>query len=260
MRYLKKININNVLFLDIETAPKWQHLNEAPENVQKEWIYKFKFKDGAPSKPDPEKNINSDGSYFKDKYLKYFSELWEKSAGLYPEFSRIVCISAGFMYGGTFRLKSYYDANEATLLKIFSSDIERFYEINKYLRLCGHYAKGFDYPFLVKRFLIHRMEIPFILDDGDFKPWEKTNLDTQEIWKIGGFGGSATLSSIAMAFGIPSPKDDIDGSDVSRVYYEGGIDRIVFYCEKDVITLVNVFKSMRREELLSELEIERVVL
>ncbi len=263
MKKLRQENINNIMFIDIETAPQWEKLADAPEYVQKEWIYKFKFGDNAPIKPKTTKNTNdSHELYIKRKmnYYNYFNNLWDSKAGLFPEFAKIICISAGYMDGYNFKLKSYFDSDESELLKRFSSDLTAFNQYNKYLKLCAHYGKGFDYPFLAKRLLIHRQKIPMLLDNYGLKPWESLNLDTQEIWKIGSFGSSGTLSSIAMAFGIPSPKDDIEGADVARCYYAGELDRIVVYCEKDVFTLLNVFKGMRAEELLDWSSVQKVVL
>lgn len=259
MRKVKAENINNILFLDIETAPQWEKLQDAPEHVRKEWIYKFKYNEKAPTKPDPEKNQNYSSPEYMERYLKFFSDLWEKQAGLYPEFSRIICISVGYLNGGTLRMKSMSQENEGELLKDFCDTLAAFCTANRFAKLCGHYAKGFDYPFIAKRILINRLELPFILDTYGVKPWELENLlDTQEIWKMSGFGSSGTLSSIAMAFGIPTPKDDIEGADVSRCYHNGEIGRIVIYCDKDVVTLVNVFKAIRGEELLNDLQIEKV--
>jgi 3'-5' exonuclease len=259
MRKIKAENINNILFLDIETAPNWEKFKDVPENIQKEWIYKFKYNEKAPVKPDVEENANYRDPAYMEIYLEFFSKLWEKQAGLYPEFSRIICISVGYLNGGTLRMKSMSQKNEGELLKDFCNTLAGFQSVNRFAKLCGHYAKGFDYPFIAKRILINRLELPFILDTYGVKPWELENLlDTQEIWKMGGYGSSGTLSSIAMAFGIPTPKDDIEGADVSRCYHNGEIERIVIYCDKDVVTLVNVFKAIRGEELLNELQIEKV--
>jgi uncharacterized protein YprB with RNaseH-like and TPR domain len=260
MRKLKAENINNILFLDIETAPSWELLKDAPENIRVEWVQKFKYNDKAPIFPDPKVNANyADPQYLAD-YLSFFEKLWIKSAGLYPEFSRIVCITMGFMSGGSLRLKSYYDSDEGALLDRFCADLGSFQSVNKYTKLCAHYGKGFDFPYIGKRLLIHRKPLPFILDTYGLKPWEMENfIDTLEVWKFGGSGTGGTLGSIAMSFGIKSPKDDIDGGDVSRCYHNGEIDRIVFYCEKDVLTLVNVFKAMRSEELLTDGDVQKVV-
>lgn len=258
MKLVKAENIDKILFLDIETAPSWEHFEDAPEDVRKEWIYKFKYNDKAPVKPDVKENTNYNDPIYMQKYLEYFSKLWTKQAGLYPEFSRIICISLGFFYQGSFRLKSVSQADESELLSDFCETLEGFQSVNKYAKLCAHYGKGFDYPFIAKRLLIHRKKIPFILDTYGTKPWQQVGLlDTHEFWKMGGFGSGATLSSIAMSFGIPSPKDDIEGGDVARCYHSGEIDRIVTYCDKDVVTLANVFKAIRGEELLTESQIQK---
>lgn len=265
MRKLKAENINNILFMDIETAPSWEHLKDAPDYIRAEWIQKFKYRTDAP-KPLSEntlKNENANNIFVKkmnESYFKYFADLWIQSAGLYPEFSKIVCISMGFISGSELRLKSYYDSDEGALLVRFCEDLASFQSVNKYTKLCAHFGKGFDFPYIGKRLLIHRKPLPFILDTYGLKPWEMENLiDTQDVWKMGGYGNGGTLGSIAMAFGIKSPKDDIDGGDVSRCYHNGEINRIVFYCEKDVLTLVNVFKAIRGEELLTDLQIQKVV-
>jgi len=257
MRHLKQINIDTVLFLDIETVPQWQFLEQAPEHVQKEWIYKFKYREGAPLDPEKDPNPNSDQQYFRDKYKKYFADLWLAQAGFFPEFSKIVCISAGFLMSGMFRLKSYYNESEATLITDFRNDMQSFNAHVKGAKLCAHYGKGFDFPFIAKRMIIHRMPLPPLLDGYGTKPWDSQNLDTQEIWKLGGFGNSATLGSIAMAFGIPSPKDDIGGAEVSSCYYNGELERIVKYCEKDTVTLASVFKFMRGEEVIKPEQIQK---
>lgn len=258
MRKLKEININSILFLDIETAPQWQTLQQAPEHVKKEWIYKFKYRDGAPDDPVEmaKKNQNYDQKYFKDKYENYFSDLWLKQASFFPEFSRIICISVGYMAGSVLRIKSYFDENESLLLTKFNNDYSSFDAHVKGVRPLAHYGKGFDFPFIAKRMIIHRMNLPYSLDNYGLEPWKQLAIDTQEIWKVGGRGDSATIGSMAMAFGLPSPKDDIGGADVAKCYFNGEIDRIVKYCEKDMITLVNVFKFIRGEETLNENQVE----
>ena len=147
MRKLKAENINNILFLDIETAPNWEHLKDAPENVRIEWIQKFKYRDDAPTL-NLEDNLEQHHDQISLEYEDYFADLWIKSAGLYPEFSRVVCISAGFMYGGALRIKSYSESNEETLLDSFCEDLASFQSINKYAKLCAHYGKGFDFPYI----------------------------------------------------------------------------------------------------------------
>jgi DNA polymerase elongation subunit (family B) len=239
MGILDFIKIETVLFLDIETAPQWYKLHDAPENVRHEWIYKFKFRPEAP----PE-------SEHCDIYENYFAELWEREAGLHAEFSRIVCISVGFMFKGDFYMKSYYDVSEGDLLRKFNEDLASFTSMNPQGKVCAHYGKLFDFPFIGKRMIINRIKIPLILDTAHLKPWEVPNIDTWEIWKAG-------LPAICMALGLETPKDDLNGSKVSWCFHiEKDLKRIAVYCEKDVFALLNVFKCIRLEE---PLKIEQIV-
>lgn len=243
MKILNEVKIETVLFLDIETAPNWLELSQAPANVAFEWIYKFKFRNDAPAEPLAGEVIPL-----------YYSDLWKKEAGLYPEFSRVVCISVGFLYEGNFLMRSYYQQNEGELLQAFKYDIQAFVRSIPSAKLCAHYGKGFDFPVLAKRMLINKIVIPAILDTAGLKPWENTNLDTHEIWKLGGMN-SAGLPAICMTFGIPTPKDDLNGSMVSKAFHDGELRRIADYCEKDVFALLNVFKAFRLEEPLTEAQI-----
>lgn len=260
MRKLRQININNIMFLDIETAPQWLTLADAPENVRNEWVYKFKFR---PDAPQPYTYTEGDTPQNKIDHIemafKYYADLWTKEAGFYPEFSRIVCISFGMMYGENLRVKSFSDEREANILISFISVLNDIWAVNKGLILCAHNGKDFDFPFMIKRMLFHRLEIPMVLDTYGLKPWEMlTLLDTLEIWKMGGRQGGG-LPAIAMLFGIPTPKDDIDGSQVAALFHKGEVLRIVVYCEKDVVTLCNVLKGMRCEELLKEGQVINVM-
>jgi hypothetical protein len=69
------------------------------------------------------------------------------------------------------------------------------------------------------------------------------------LWKGTGWKKQSFIS-ILTALGLPSPKDDISGADVGRLYHEGQIDRIVAYCEKDVMGTVNLFRALRYEDPL----------
>jgi len=251
MKSINFIKIENILFLDIETSPNWLLFKDVPENVRTEWIYKFKFRPEAPKPVDEEMTDESFKKARLNSIEKYYSDLWEKEAGLHPEFSRVVCVSAGFMFEGNFYLRSYIDLNEGILLQKFKTDLEQFQSKVSETRLCAHYGKGFDFPYLGKRMLINRIKIPNSLDNSNLKPWEQLNLDTQEIWKLGGMN-SAGLPAICMAFGLETPKDDLDGSKVAAAFHAGELDRIAVYCEKDVFALLNCFKAMRLEEPLTE--------
>ena len=104
--------------------------------------------------------------------------------------------------------------------------------------------------------IINGILLPNKLNLFGKKPWEVPHLDTLELWKFGDYKHFTSLKLLTKVLGIPSPKDDIDGSEVARVFYiENDIDRIVTYCEKDVIAVAQVFLRLRREELLVDAEI-----
>jgi hypothetical protein len=107
--------------------------------------------------------------------------------------------------------------------------------------------------------LINGIKLPDILNIAGKKPWEVNFLDTLELWKFGDFKAYTSLALLCHIFNIPTPKDDISGADVARVYYEqGDLERIKVYCEKDVIALVQLFFRLRSENLIEEHEIHHV--
>ena len=154
--------------------------------------------------------------------------------------------------GRTMRLKSFAHDDEGTLLKQFKKLLEDHYNTNDHL-LCGHNAKEFDFPYICRRMLINGISLPQILDLGGKKPWEIKHIDTMEMWKFGDYKAYTSLSLLCHVFHIPTPKDDITGADVARVYYEEkDLNRIRIYCEKDVIALIQLYLKMKGEELILE--------
>jgi hypothetical protein len=107
--------------------------------------------------------------------------------------------------------------------------------------------------------IINGIALPNKLNLFGKKPWEVPHLDTLELWKFGDYKHFTSLKLLTKVLGIPSPKDDIDGSEVARVFYiENDIDRIITYCEKDVIAVAQIFLRLRREDLLVDEEIIHV--
>ena len=176
-----------------------------------------------------------------------------------PEFGKVVCISAGhFQRSGNnwqFRIKSFYNDDEKTVLTEFTQMLERYYNEPDHL-LCAHNGKEFDYPYLSRRCLINQIDIPRILELAGKKPWEVTLLDTMELWKFGDYKAYTSLELLAASFGISTPKDDIDGSMVGDVYWkEKNLERIKHYCQKDIVTVAQLLLSFRKERLLDESDI-----
>lgn len=236
---LEKVPLEKILFLDIETVPQTYQFPDLEEETKKLFESKTRFMQ------------NEEKSY---------EQLYNERAGIYAEFGKIVCISVGFVRdtstGRQIRMKSYYHEDEETLLKQFKGLLEEHYN-TPYHILCGHNAKEFDFPYICRRMLINGIKLPAILDIAGKKPWEISHLDTLELWKFGDYKAFTSLALLCHVFKIPTPKDDISGADVARVYYEeNDLERIKIYCEKDVVALIQLFLRMRGDALVDDGEIQ----
>ncbi|KAB1066846.1 3'-5' exonuclease [Tamlana haliotis] len=233
---IKKHNLENILFLDIETVPEVQHFSDLDETKQALWEGKSKYQ----RKED------------------FTAEEFYDRAGIWAEFGKIVCISVGYFNIHndlrSFRTTSFF-GDEIKILKDFKNLLNTHFNQPQHL-LCGHNGKEFDFPYIARRMIIHNIELPQKLNLFGKKPWEIPHLDTLELWKFGDFKSFTSLKLLTNVLGIPSPKDDIDGSEVYRVYYEDNeIDRIVTYCEKDTIAVAQIFLRLRGDDILTDDEI-----
>lgn len=234
---LENVNIEKILFLDIETVPAVYDYDNLDETTQALWNHKSSYWQKEDLGP-------------KDVYDR---------AGIYAEFGKIVCISVGFVSQRNgeevARMRSFCNHDEKQLLKEFCDLLNSYYNHPSFM-LAGHNAKEFDFPFIARRLLINGLKLPTLLNIAGKKPWEINHLDTMELWKFGDYKNYTSLNLLAHIFGIPTPKDDISGADVARVYYEeDDLDRIATYCEKDVATVIQLFKKFRGEALLTEEQI-----
>ena len=232
---LNQINFAKILFLDIETVPQVYHFDTLSSETRTLFEQKTRF---------------------QKKEENTYSELYEQKAGIFAEFGKIVCISVGMVHENklnkSIRIKSFAHDDEKTLLKQFKTLLDDYYN-TPYHSLCGHNAKEFDIPFICRRMLIHSIALPNILDIAGKKPWEINHLDTMELWKFGDYKAYTSLALLCHVFSIPTPKDDISGADVARVYYEEqDLARIASYCEKDVIALIQLFLRMKGDALVPE--------
>jgi len=236
---ISKLNLENILFLDIETVPEVQHFSDLKEDKQELWELKSQYQR-------------------KDEFTA--DEFYER-AGIWAEFGKIICISVGYFTfqdeKRQFRTTSFY-GDEIKILKDFKNLLISHFSQAKHL-LCAHNGKEFDFPYIARRMIIHHLELPYKLNLFGKKPWEVPHLDTLELWKFGDYKTYTSLKLLTNVLGISSPKDDIDGSDVYRVYYqENNIDKIIQYCEKDTIAVAQIFLRLRNDELLSDEEILHV--
>jgi uncharacterized protein YprB with RNaseH-like and TPR domain len=228
---LDHIHISSILFLDIETVPQYPVYDDLPEAMRDLWDVKVLA-------------LQKSGRTTETPRIHY------KSAGIYAEFGRIICISVGFVSGREFRVKSFFGHDEIRLLAEFATLLNQHYHKAEHV-LCGHNAKEFDLPYISRRMLILGITLPRLLDTAGKKPWEVQHLDTLELWKFGDHKSYTSLNLLAHVLGVPTPKDDIDGSLVYHVYYEEkDLARIVTYCQKDVLTVAQILLRMKGEALI----------
>ncbi len=247
---IDSIDITKILFLDIECVSGQPTFDDLDETFQELWTHKAKSllakKTSDPTGEEVEE-------YYKNR------------AAIYAEFGKIICISVGFVVKDAegklgVRLKSFSHQDEKVLLTDFCKMLSGYYNNPNEHYLCGHNIKEFDIPYICRRLVVHQLDFPALLQLHGKKPWEtKYLLDTLELWKFGDVKNFTSLKLLAALLGFPSPKDDIDGSDVGRVYWEEqDIDRIAFYCEKDVLATVQLFLRYRRLPILVEEQVVHV--
>ncbi|MDH3246341.1 MAG: ribonuclease H-like domain-containing protein, partial [Saprospiraceae bacterium] len=125
---------------------------------------------------------------------------------------------------------------------------------------CGHNIKEFDIPYLCRRMIINSVGLPPMLKLSGKKPWEAKHLiDTMELWKFGDVKNYTSLDLLAAVLEVDTPKDDIDGSQVGPIFWkEGDLQRIVSYCEKDVLTVAQILLRLKGLPLLTEQQIVSV--
>lgn len=228
---LYQLPVENILFLDIETVPVVNEYEELPGRLKEQW-------DKQAQKIAQNENDTPSGLFSK--------------AGLYSEFGKIVCISVGFISNNELRIKSFYDHEEYRLLESFSEMLTNYFTGSENY-LCAHNGKEFDFPFIARRMLINGLKLPDILNTAILKPWQVRFIDTMELWKFGNYRKYTSLDLLSAIFDIPTPKDDIDGSEVATVYYDkDDLERIKDYCQKDVIATVQVYLRFLGEPLFNE--------
>ena len=234
---LQKIDLKNILFLDIETVPLSENFDLLSEQEQllfeQKTAYQRKNEDITP----------------KDFYEK---------AGIWAEFGKIICISVGYFTENesvrNFRVKSFY-GNEVELLQGFASLLQKHFNQVEHL-LCAHNGKEFDFPFIARRMIIHNIALPEKLNLFGKKPWEVAHLDTLELWRFGDYKHYTSLKLLTHILNIPSPKTDIEGKDVAKVYYEEkDLVRIVNYCQRDVVAVAQILLRLKQLPLLIDEDI-----
>jgi 3'-5' exonuclease len=225
---MSAIDLNNILFLDIETVSCMEGYHLMAPRLQLLWNKKALL-------------INRDENITSE-------ELYLKKAAIYAEFGKVVAVAVGYIRNDKagspqLRVKAFASENESDILESFKELVNKF-DKDK-LVLCAHNGKEFDFPYLCRRMVLNAIQLPAILDISGRKPWEVHHFDTMEMWKFGDKKNYTSLDLLAAIFGIESSKDDIDGSMVNQVYYEDkDLPRIAKYCMHDVIVTAQLFLKL----------------
>ena len=238
MPMFPKIPLSKILFLDIETVPQYATFDQMPPLEKVYWEEKTAYQRKEDFSP---------------------AEFYER-AGIWAEFGKIVCLSVGYFTTATsprqFRLKTF-SGDEKQILTDFKTLLDHYFNTPKH-RLCAHNGKEFDFPYIARRMLVHNLKLPKLLALFDAKPWEVPHIDTMHLWRFGDYKHYTSLKLMAHVLGIPSPKDDIDGSRIAHVYYvEKKLKRIIIYCEKDVLTIAQLYLKLQNQKILEESEVFR---
>lgn len=224
------------LIIDIETVSGNENIENLSPEMRKHWERKAGFIRNSEEKP-PEK-------------------LYIDRAAIYPEFGKIIVIGMAIYHENkgelALRVKALSNDNEKDLLIEFKNFIEGKFDQDN-LRLCAHNGKEFDFPYLCRRMLINDVKIPWSLNMSGKKPWEVNHLDTMELWKFGDWKSFTSLDLLTTIFEIPSSKKDIDGSMVTKTYYEdnNGLKRIEEYCKRDVVATAQLYLRLNNLPLIA---------
>lgn len=219
---LQNLDLHNILFLDIETVPEHKNWDALSEETKELYALKTRYQ----------------------RKEAFTAEEFYHKAGIWAEFGKIICISVGYFTAQNdeyqLRVTSFANDNEHTILSDFKALLNRHFNHKKHL-LCAHNGKEFDFPFIARRMIVHQISLPKKLNLFGKKPWEIQHLDTLDLWKFGDYKHYTSLRLLTHILGIPSPKQDIDGSEVAHVYYEEkNLPRIVAYCEQDTIAIAQL--------------------
>lgn len=237
---MKTLNLQNILFLDIETVPQYENWNEVSAEMQELYEAKTQYQR-------------------KDEFTA--KEFYER-AGIWAEFGKIICISVGYFvkrnHVNQLRITSFASDKEQQVLLGFKNLLDEHFNAPKHL-LCAHNGKEFDFPYIARRMIVHQIELPKKLNLFGKKPWEVPHLDTLELWKFGDYKHYTSLKLLTHILGIPSPKQDIDGSEVRNVYYkEKDLPRIVEYCERDTVAVAQLVLRFNNLPLITNENIVKV--
>lgn len=124
--------------------------------------------------------------------------------------------------------------------------LRRFWELARSVRrFVGHNVMDFDLRFIYQRSIVCGVR-PSV--DLSFARYRCDPIyDTMKEW-VKWSNTNVGLEHLALALGIPTPKEGIDGSQVFNFYKAGKLGEIADYCKRDVETTRAVYKRMTFRE------------
>ena len=235
-----KLQLKNILFIDIETVSLTKEFEELPQRLQDHWRKK--------------------AIRLKNEEDQSAEKLFFDRAAIYAEFGKIICIGVGGFYeqDTKFKATTLTNGNEKELLLKFKGLVEE-HSAKGNLILCAHNGREFDFPYLCRRMLINGIKLPSVLDITGKKPWEVLHIDTLEFWKFGDYKNFTSLDLLASVFEIPGSKSLMDGSEVNtNFYYQDNLQKITEYCREDVIVLAQLYLKLNGRDILNKEDLFRV--
>lgn len=227
---------SKILFLDIETVPQCYRWDDLDERSAQLFSDKTRFE--------------------QERSGKSVAEVYGDKGGILAEFGKIICIGVGSLRSEgdalAMRVSSFHGDDEREVLQRFVDMLDKFYSSDDHW-LCGHNGKEFDFPYIARRCVVHGIRLPRLLDIAGLKPWEVGHLDTMNLWSFGDRKAYTSLALLTHILGIPTPKDDISGADVARVYWEDqDLERIATYCRKDVVATTQLYLRLTGRPLVAQ--------
>lgn len=224
---IKKVNQERILFFDLETTRRSKELDVNSKEFE---LFQRKTR-----------NVATDELLTEEEVVKEYS----KRAALKMCYTQIVSIGVGFIKGEEVHIKALEGGEEELIKQI--CEISKNFEY-----LCGANILAYDLPILTnngyKYFDVCEVLPDRFITSGK-KVWNLDKvIDLQDIFK-GTHYSPSSLDEVCYHFGIPSPKSDLDGSQVSDEYWNNGLERINKYVKQDVFAAINVFKRMRFENI-----------
>jgi 3'-5' exonuclease len=240
---LTYISLENIICIDIETVPEHDSIHGLDAEMKELYLHKSL-------------RLKEENETEEEQYTNH--------AAIYAEFGKIICISVGIFNNKRdepleFRIKSFAGDDEKEILQSLAEMLNKYYGEEQKFYFAGHNIKEFDIPYICRRMLVNRIPLPVSLDLSGKKPYEVNHIDTMQLWRFGDYKHYTSIKLLAKVLGIPSPKDDISGKDVGKVYWmEKNLPRIVNYCRKDVLTVAQLLLRYKNMDLLKEEQVKAV--